>query len=158
MRTQTKPTIFVTMLAFLIMLPVARASEQDQAIKLTFDKAVQIPGHVLPAGTYWFTVLETNANPKVVRISNSDRSTVYATVATINTERSIPTDGTAITFADRGSMQPETIVNWFYPGDTSGHEFVYSDAAGKQLAQVKRHTVVAAARGKQQKSAISNGD
>ncbi len=88
MNTQKKLVVFATMLAFLIMLPVARASEQDQATKLTFSKAVQVPGRVLPAGTYWFTIVETNTTPNIVQIFNADRSTLYATILTVNAERS----------------------------------------------------------------------
>ena len=156
MNIQKKLMILATMLAFLIMLPMARASEEDQATKLTFNKAVQIPGRVLPAGTYWFVLAESNT--KVVHIFNSDRSTLYATILTNNAERPKPTDNTAITFADRGSMQPETIVTWFYPGDTSGHELVYSNREKQELAQVKHHTVMASAQDKQQIQTVATGD
>jgi hypothetical protein len=71
---------------------------------------VQIPGRVLPAGTYWFIAVETNTAPRIIEVFNSDRSTLYATILTNNAERSNPTDDTAITFANRGSLQPETIV------------------------------------------------
>ena len=159
MNTKKKLIIFATMLAFLIMLPVARASEEDQATELTFNKAVQIPGRVLPAGTYWFILVESNTDPKVVQIFNADRSTLYATILTNNVERLKPTDNTAITFADRGSMQPETLVTWFYPGYTSGHEFVFSNHEEKELAQVKHRTVMAMARDKHQAVAgLAAGD
>ena len=158
MTNQKKLMILATMLAFLIMLPSARASQEDQATKLTFTKAVQIPGRVLPAGTYWFMAVETNTAPKIIEVFNSDRSTLYATILTINTERSNPTDDTAITFANRGSMQPETIVSWFYPGDELGHEFVYSNQEERELAQVKHYTVMAAARVKQQIQSAATGD
>jgi len=158
MNTEKKLVVFATMLAFLIMLPVARASEQDQATKLTFSKAVQVPGRVLPAGTYWFTIVETNTTPNIVQIFNADRSTLYATILTVNAERPNPTDNTTITFADRGSMQPENLVAWFYPGFSSGHEFVYSDSEQKELAQVKHHTVMTAAEDKHQKQTIATGD
>jgi hypothetical protein len=159
MNTKKKLIIFATMLAFLIMLPVARASEEDQATELTFNKAVQIPGRVLPAGTYWFILADNNDAPNIVQIFNADRSTLYATVLTNNAERSNPTDNTAITFADRGSMQPETLVTWFYPGYTSGHEFVFSNHEEKELAQVKHRTVMAMARDKHQAVAgLAAGD
>ena len=158
MNTQRKLMILATLLAFLTTLPLARASDQDQATKLTFNKAVQIPGRVLPAGTYWFVLAETNTAPNVVQVFNSDRSTLYATILTNNAERPKPTDNTAITFADRGSMQPETIVSWFYPGNTSGHEFVYSNREEQELAQVKHHTVMAAAGEKHQIQSAVAGD
>ncbi len=40
-------------------------------------------------------------------------------------------------------MQPEAIVSWFYPGRTTGHEFVYSKQDQKELATAKQYTVVA---------------
>ncbi len=158
MTNQKKLMILATMLAFLIMLPAARASQEDQATKLTFTKAVQIPGRDLPAGTYWFILADNNVTPNIVQIFNSDRTMLYATILTINAERSNPTDDTAITFANRGSMQPETIVSWFYPGDESGHEFVYSNQEERELAQVKHHTVMAAVRVKQQIQSTATGD
>jgi hypothetical protein len=159
MNTKKKLVVFATMLAFLIMLPVARATEEDQATKLTFNKAVQIPGRVLPAGTYWFILANTNPRSNVVQIFNGDRSTLYATAFAIPVERRDATDNTEITLADRGSMQPETIVTWFYPGYSSGHEFVYSKPEEKELAQVTHHTVMAMARDKHQAvAAIVTGD
>jgi hypothetical protein len=157
MNTQKKLMIFATMLAFLIMLPAARASVEDQATKLTFTKAVQIPGRVLPAGTYWF-ILATKASPNIIQVFNADRSTLYATILTINAERPKPTDDTEITFAERASMQPETIVTWFYPGEDIGHEFVYSNSEEQELAQVKHRTVMVAARDKHQAQTPATGD
>ena len=113
------------MLAFASLVPLARADEWDQATKLTFSQSVQIPGRVLPAGTYWFLLLDHGVDSNVVQIFNSDRSKLVAILLTNVSERSKPTDSTAITLAERGSTQPEAIVDWFYPGRISGHEFVY---------------------------------
>jgi hypothetical protein len=157
MNTERKLTILATVLAFLTTLPVARASEQDQATKLTFNKAVQIPGRVLPAGTYWFVLAESNTTPNVVQVFNSDRSTLYATVLSVNA-RTKPADKTTITFADRGSMQPENIVTWFHPGYTTGHEFVYANSEEKELAQVKQHAVIAVEQNQHQKKPTAIGD
>jgi hypothetical protein len=129
-------------LASLGVLPNAHASELDQATKLTFNQSVQIPGRVLPAGTYWFSV-DSTPGSHIVRIFSQDRSTVYATLQTISAEYREPTKNTEITFADRGSMQPEAIVTWFYPGRTIGHEFLYTKHDQKEIAQAKQHTIVA---------------
>ena len=143
---KTKKT-FITLalaLASTFMLPAARASDYDQATKLTFNQSVQIPGRVLPAGTYWFVLADTDDARNVVQVFNSDRTMLYATVFTVDARRSDTVIGdTAITFATRGAMQPEAMVLWFYPGRNSGHEFLYPDADQKELAQVKRHTVIA---------------
>jgi hypothetical protein len=146
MNTRKAISILGLLLAFTIILPVARADEYDQATKLTFSQSVQIPGRVLPAGTYWFVLADTSiANRNIIHIFNSDRSTLYATVSTITADRAQPSDHTAITFAERQSTQPSAIVTWFYPGRQSGHEFVYPKSEERELAQGKHQTVMAAA-------------
>jgi hypothetical protein len=133
------------MLASLIMLPVAHADEWDQASQLTFSQSVQIPGRVLPAGTYWFVLADTVGNRNIIQVFNSDRSTLYATVFAVTAERPHPSDNTTITFAKRESMPTNAIVTWFYPGDNSGHEFVYSKSEEKELARAKHQTIMATA-------------
>jgi hypothetical protein len=131
-------------LASLIVLPKAHGSEEDQATKLTFGQSVQIPGKVLPAGTYWFVVdVGPSSGLNTVRIFSQDRLTLYATLQTISAEHLKPVGETEITFADRTSMQPAAIVTWFYPGRTIGHEFLYPKQEEKEIAQAKQYTVVA---------------
>ena len=144
---------FITLgllLALVMMLPSARASERDQATAITFNQSVQIPGRVLPAGTYWFVVSEANTSRNIVQIFNSDRSMLFATVLTINTESLTTTDKSAMTFAEREPMQPQTILSWFYPGHTPGHQFVYSNIEQQELAQVKHYTIMVKAQNKHQ--------
>jgi hypothetical protein len=107
-------------LASLIVLPNTHASDFDQATELTFSQAVQIPGRVLPAGTYWF-MRDPNSNGQIVRVFNQDRTQCYATLLTVSAEHKNAPEKTEITFAERAPMQPEAIVTWFYPGETSGH-------------------------------------
>jgi hypothetical protein len=151
---------FITLglvLASSVMLPVAHADEWNQATKLTFSQSVQIPGRVLPAGTYWFVLADSvGGNRDIVQVFNSDRSTLYATLLTNDSERLQPTDSTTITFAERELMPTNAIVAWFYPGRNSGHEFVYSRSEGQELAGAKQQTVVAMAPSKQQ-SAVGGG-
>jgi hypothetical protein len=138
--------MFITLgltVASLIILPVARADEWNQASQLTFNQSVQIPGHVLPAGTYWFVLANSASNRHVVQIFSADRSTLYGTILTISAARSEPTDHTAITFAKRESMPANAIVTWFYPGFSSGHEFVYSKSENQELVQAKHQTIMA---------------
>jgi len=131
------------LLAFLIVLPAARADEANQATKVTFDQPVQIPGRVLPAGTYWFILPEDVTEHYLVRIFNSDRTTLYATLFTISGERLQATGHTTFRFAHRGPAQPQAIVTWFYPGDTTGHEFLYPKQLQKELAKDKQDTIMA---------------
>ncbi len=142
MNTRNAIGILGLLLAFAIILPVTHAAERDQATKLTFNQSIQIPGRVLPAGTYWFILADSTSNRNIIHIFNSDRSMLYATVNTITAERLQSTDHSAITFAERDSTQPSAIVTWFYPGRTIGHEFVYSKSEEHELARARHQTVV----------------
>jgi len=147
MKTKKNISILGLLLALAIILPTtARADEYDQASQLTFSQPVQIPGRVLPAGTYWFVLADTSiGNRNIIKIFNSDRSTLYATVGTISAERAQASDRTAFTFAERDSMQPSALVSWFYPGRKTGHEFIYPPRDERELASAKHETVVARA-------------
>jgi hypothetical protein len=138
-----KLSTIVLLLAFLMILPGARADESNQATKVTFNQAVQIPGRVLPAGTYWFILPQDATDHNQVRIYNSDRTIFYGTVITINAERLQPTDKSAFTFAAHDPAQPQALVSWFYPGETIGHEFLYPKQLSKELAKAKQVTIVA---------------
>ena len=114
--------IFITLalaLASALMLPAARASDYDQATKLTFNQSVKIPGRVLPAGTYWFVLADTNDARNVVRVFNSDRTKLYATVFTVDAQRPNTTSGdTAITFAAKAECSPRSWCSGSTPGVT----------------------------------------
>jgi hypothetical protein len=156
MKTKLTFCILAFVFAATIVLPAARADEYDQASMLTFNQSVQIPGRVLPAGTYWFVLADSLGNRNIVQVFNSDRSIRYATILAITSDRPEATDNTAITFAERGAMQPDTMVSWFYPGRSSGHQFVYSNKERQELAQDKRYTIMAGARDKYQTVTAGN--
>jgi hypothetical protein len=119
----------------------ARADEADQAIRVTFSGPVQIPRQVLPAGTYWFVVID-DRNPNVVQILSADRSKSYGILNTISRERSLGTSDVAFTLAKQGATEPEAVVAWFYPGHTIGHEFVYAKPLGEELSKALQETHV----------------
>jgi len=120
------------------------ADEADQSTKLTFNRPIEIPGQVLPAGTYEFKLADPN-DLNVVRIFNADGTRLYATLQTISTERRDPAGDTILIMAEpeEGSGRPVALVKWFYPGETTGHEFMYSRQEEQQLAQDRQQTIVA---------------
>jgi hypothetical protein len=117
----------------------AHADEANQSTKITFSAPIQIPGQVLPAGTYIFRLAQPDDNLNVVEITNVDRSVVYATLQTIPEERTNATEHTAITLAEPKSGKP-VLVTWFYPADSTGHEFVYSKQQEQKIAQDQQQT------------------
>jgi hypothetical protein len=120
----------------------ANADESDQATTITFSEPIQIPGQVLPAGTYLFKLAYRDTNQKVVQIFNADGSVVYATLQTIATDRPEPSGHTVIALAEQGAGQPDALLKWFYPGSETGNEFLYPKQTEKELAQDKQQTIV----------------
>jgi len=120
----------------------AHADESDEATTITFSQPIQIPGKVLPAGSYLFK-LESPDDLNVVQVFNADGTVLYATLQTIATERPKPTDHTVVTLAEQGAGQPDVLMNWFYPGRETGSEFLYPKQKEKELSQDKQQTAVA---------------
>ena len=133
---------FVTvtfLLAFLIALPVVRADESNQATLFTFNQPVQIPGHVLPAGTYLFEIVN-NFNHEIVRISNADRTNVIALIQARPNVQKGASGKASIVLAERGVSQPAAIVSWSYQGNLEGHQFVYPKQVQQEVVKDKQDT------------------
>lgn len=133
----------VVITAILFAEVAAHATEADQSTRITFNQPIQIPGQVLQAGTYWFKLAGPNADQNLIQIFNTDETRLYGTIPTISTERLQATDNTAVTLAEPGDRRPDVLLKWFYPGNTDGHEFVYSKNEEQQLAQYPQQTIVA---------------
>lgn len=121
----------------------AFAQPPDLATKITFDQPVQIPGMVLPAGTYVFALGDSGGDPKIVQIFSADRTHLYAILQTNNAQRQEVTDGTALTLAKSEDGGPDVLLKWYYPGNDHGNEFIYSGQEAKNLAQDKQVSIVA---------------
>jgi hypothetical protein len=131
------------MIAFALIFELAaHADEANQSTKLTFSQPVQVPGRILPAGTYEFVLENSLSNRNIVKIFNADGTELLANIQTIPTERTKETDGTSITLAQGQDAQPAALLTWFYPGMETGHEFIYSKPVETQLSQDAKETLV----------------
>lgn len=117
------------------LAPAAKADAFNEKTVVTFNAPVEIPGRVLPAGTYVFKVMDSSANPNVVEIMNRNETHVYATVLAIPDFRIEPTGKTKIQFEERAAQAPQAVRAWFYPGRRYGEQFVYSHAGSMTSAR-----------------------
>jgi len=122
-----------------------RADEYNKMTVMTFSQPVEIPGQVLPAGTYTFRLANSLSDRNIVQIFNADGSRIIATVIAINNYRLQSTDKTVVTFEERSGDNPDAVKAWFYPGDNFGQEFVYPKARAVQLAAASNEPVPALA-------------
>lgn len=126
--------LIALLFASLTMIPNARATELNGDLtRLTFNQPIRIPGKVLPAGTYWFMIPDSYADPNVVAIYNAHRTHVDAVLLTRPTLRVTPTSRTELMLAEQGRRSPNALVKWFYPGTVYGQAFIYSHRTQRRL-------------------------
>jgi hypothetical protein len=112
------------MLFGIVFAPQGRADAWDKKTIVTISGPIQVPGKVLPAGTYVFRLFGPNERT-VVEIFNADETHLVATVHGIPDRRVEAQDNTIVQLEELSPEQPEALKAWFYPGDYAGVEFVY---------------------------------
>jgi hypothetical protein len=142
MNTTSTKTILFAGLAFLAgMAPRAMADDWDQKTIFTFSGPVEIPGQVLPAGTYVFKLADSSSDRNIVQVFSQDEKHLYGTFLAIPDQRLHPSGKPIITFDERAAGSPEAVRAWFYPGDDTGHEFVYPKEKALALAKANNTPV-----------------
>ncbi len=122
-----------------------QADDWNKKTVVTFSQPIEIPGRVLPAGTYTVKLVNIGVERHVVQFLDADGIKVVATVLAINNWRLHPTGKTVVEFAERAGDNPEAIKAWFYPGDNFGQEFVYPKQRAIELAMAANEPVPAIA-------------
>jgi len=138
-------SLFAVTLLAATVLPSAQADTWNKKTVVTFSQAVEVPGKILPAGTYTFQLLDSQSDRHIVQIFNADGSQILATILAINNYRLQPTGDTVMKFSERPGDSPEALRAWFYPGDNFGQEFVYPKPRAIVLAQTAKVIVPAVA-------------
>ena len=110
-------------------VPKVRADETDEKTIVTANEPIQVPGKVLPAGTYVFKLPDSN-DRTLVAIYSADEMHLIATIRGIPDYRTETPGKLILQFEERPSGQPEALKAWFYPGYKSGVEFVYPTQKG----------------------------
>ena len=116
--------ICLMLLGGTFFVPKVRADESDEKTIVTVNEPIQVPGKVLPAGTYVFKLLDSN-DRTLVAIYDADEMHVITTIQGIPGFRTETPDKAILQLEERPSGQPEALKAWFYPGDNFGVEFVY---------------------------------
>ena len=121
--------------------PQARADAWNQETIFTFNEPVEIPGQVLPAGTYVFKLANSDSDRNIVEVLNKDQNHMYGFFMAIPDYRLRPSGKPIITFEERAADAPPAVRAWFYPGDNYGHEFVYPKVRAMALAKANNQPV-----------------
>ena len=125
-------------LATMAMLPLAASAQtgpRNQDTFFTFSQTVELPGATLPAGKYLFVLGDSQSNRHIVRVMSEDRKTLHTTLMAIpyySTDR--PSSDPQVRFLEGPETGPQAIKIWFYPGTSTGHEFIYPRSQAMKLA------------------------
>ena len=103
----------------------SRADTWDKKTIVTFGDAVEIPGQVLPAGTYVFKLANSLSDRRIVQIWNEGENQLLATILAVPNYRLDSPDKPIFEFDERPGDSPMALHSWFFPGDNTGQEFVY---------------------------------
>jgi hypothetical protein len=125
-----------------LLVPTVRADEWDKKTIVSFSEPVQVPGSVLPAGTYVFKLANNQSDRYIVEIFDAHETQLITTIMAIPDYRMQTPDETIISFNERPSGQPEALKAWFYPGDNYGVEFVYPKQRATELAEANNRPVL----------------
>src|ERR1700732_2389873 len=93
--------------SFGLWAPQVQGDEWDKKTILTFSAPVEVPGRVLPAGTYVFKLLDSPSDRHVVQIFNKDETKPIAEILAVPDERLQPRGKTIITFDDVPGILPK---------------------------------------------------
>jgi hypothetical protein len=121
-------------LGVLALSPGAKADPWNQKTVITFSGPVEIPGQILPAGTYVFKLHSSPSDRHIVQVFNKEENHIFGTFLAIPDYRLRPASEPVIKFHERAEGQPQAIKAWFYPGRNYGHEFVYPKNTALALA------------------------
>lgn len=120
--------------AALVWMVPAHADQWNKKTTVTFSRSIELPGIVLPAGTYVFRLLDDNGNRHIVQVFNANETHLFTTILAIPNYRLKPTSESVMRFNEARKDNPEAMRAWFYPADSFGQEFVYPRKRAVELA------------------------
>jgi hypothetical protein len=95
---------------------------------VTFDHPVEVPGKVLPAGTYVFKTLDTS---ELVQVFSARDKEIIATIQAIPAYRPAIRNGDSFVQLKTSVGARQEVERLFVQGRATGYEFVYSANANR---------------------------
>jgi hypothetical protein len=128
-----------------VMASGADAFTSDKRTYFTFNQSVALPGVTLPAGTYMFRLADPDTSRRVIQVSDKNGTQSYALLLTMPAYRVDAAKDSEIRFLETAAGAPRPINAWWYVGDNTGYQFIYSKQQLAELNRVGQPEPVAAA-------------
>lgn len=124
---------------------IAQDNNWNQRTYFTFSAPVELPGKTLPAGTYLFRLVDSPSNRHIVQVLGKDENDILLTALAIPAKRMDAADEPEVRFMEVAANQPAAIRTWWFPGRTTGHEFIYPKDQATRLAKASKNSVLTVA-------------
>ena len=127
---------FACAVALVAGMSVATALAQtpDKRTLFTFSGPVAMPGVTLPAGQYLFRLADPNTSANVVQVLSADGTKPYGMFFSLPSERFEAASKPEVRFMETAKGMPAAIKTWWYPGETTGYEFIFPKDQARKLA------------------------
>jgi hypothetical protein len=135
--------LFSLAVIWIVSSPAASAQVWDKKTTITVSEPFEIPGKVLPAGTYVMRIVDAAGVRTVVRFFSADEKKVHWTVIGIPDFRLDAPAKTDISFYESPVGVPLPMHAWFYPGSQFGIEFAYPKRRAAEIAATSEFHVPA---------------
>lgn len=112
-------------LAAACFAPRTYADQWNEKTVVTINGPIEIPGRVLPAGTYVFKLFDSQSDRDILQIYDRNEQHLVTTVMAVPDYRLRTPGHPILHFEERASNAPEALKAFFYPGNNYGLQFVY---------------------------------
>jgi hypothetical protein len=129
-----QPAAVATVCAVLFAAPFARTAKAEaytERTLVTFSNDVEIPGQMLPAGTYVFQLapdLRGALNLDRLQVFDASGTHLIATVNTVPRTRTYGPNNSMVQLNEAPAGVPARVREFVFQGSTYGHRFVYNDS------------------------------
>jgi hypothetical protein len=103
--------------------PLKAQNPGEQAV-VTFDRPVEVPGKVLPPGSYMFKSVNNN---ELVQVFSADQKQLFATVLVVPEDRPVQNLNvdSFVQLNKTRADAPQEVQGFFLPGRSTGFQFIY---------------------------------
>jgi hypothetical protein len=117
----------------------------DSRTEFTFNNPVELPGVTLPPGTYVFRFADSTTSKSVMQVlAKNNSNKTYGLFLTIPAQRPKASNDAELRFLETPAGKPAAVKTWWYPGNSTGREFIYPKAQGRRLAMATNTSVLTA--------------
>ena len=113
--------------------PAVRADDPAQQATVTIQSPEQVPGSVLPAGTYMFKKTGAQSGWVIVQIYSKDGSALVTTILAYPNTKVASNGQNFVVYPANGSGTIPAMEGIVFTGDSTVEQFAYPKAAADQI-------------------------